>query len=331
MLRPRAERVLVIGLASGITAGSVTLHDAPQRIDVAEIEPAVVNASHFFDKYNRRPLEDPQVRLVINDARNHLQLAEDGTYDLVTSEPSNPWISGVSNLFTLEFLALGKRKPAPGGVWAQWLHCYAMDPDDLRSLLATFAATFEHVRLFALDLSDLLVVGSDAPLPMRASAVRSMLEVNPALAKDLQVIGMGTPAKLLALYAMDRHAVLELTRGIELNTDDNMRIEYSAPLHLYERTVAENRELLMRAADIPFDAVDEPGSLVALAAEYLDNYDLPRARMALRAARAESPDDPRLPALSSLLEHAGEADVAVMPLLLEALKTAAVRAPDARP
>ncbi|MFB3103892.1 MAG: fused MFS/spermidine synthase, partial [Pseudomonadales bacterium] len=76
--RPDSEKVLIIGLASGITAGSVTLHEAPTHIDITEIEPAIVAASHIFDKYNHRPLEDPRVSLVLNDARNHLQLAKDG-------------------------------------------------------------------------------------------------------------------------------------------------------------------------------------------------------------------------------------------------------------
>ena len=104
-----------------------------------EIEPEIIEASRFFEEHNHEPLEDPRVRLHLNDARNHLLLTEDGTYDMIGSEPSNPWLSGVSNLFTLEFFQLGKRKMRPGGVWAQWIQTYGMRPDDLRSLLGTIS------------------------------------------------------------------------------------------------------------------------------------------------------------------------------------------------
>ena len=100
--RPDADRALVIGFASGITTGSIVLHDKPTTIDVVEIEPAVLEASREFEAVNHRPLEDPRVHVFLNDARHHLILARDGSYDLVSSEPSNPWITGVSNLFTRE-------------------------------------------------------------------------------------------------------------------------------------------------------------------------------------------------------------------------------------
>ena len=162
--RPDAREVMVVGLASGITAGSVTLRPSPRAIDIVEIEPVIVEASREFNEFNHRPLDDPRVRLVLDDARSHLMRVPDGHYDLAISEPSNPWISGVSNLFTREFFELGKRKLSPSGVWVQWLHCYEMSADDLRSLLATFAAVYPEVQVFRVDAADLVVLGSRASL-----------------------------------------------------------------------------------------------------------------------------------------------------------------------
>src|SRR6185503_10971294 len=99
----RPERVVVIGLASGITAGAVTVLPGLGTLEVAELEPAIHDAARIFDDHNHHVLDNPKVTIVWNDGRNHLLRQPPGTYDLVVSEPSNPYLSGVANLFTREF------------------------------------------------------------------------------------------------------------------------------------------------------------------------------------------------------------------------------------
>ena len=288
--RPDAKRVLVIGLASGITAGSVTLHETPERIDVVEIEPMVVEASHEFDGVNHRPLEDPRVQVHLNDARNHLFLAADGSYDVVSSEPSNPWISGVSNLFTKEFFALGKRKLSSGGVWAQWLQTYSMHHTDVRSLLATFADAFPHVAVFRVDAADMVLLGSDAPLSISAGSLADLFRAE-NLRRDLAVAGFLRTEDILSRYLFSRDPIERLVGDIELNTDDNMRIEYSAPKHLYEETQRANSRMLFSVAEVPLDAVEGFESLLALAQAYRQHDpDQRRSLEALRATEVLSPD-----------------------------------------
>jgi len=290
--RPDAERILVIGLASGITAGSVTLHGAPTRIDIAEIEPAVVEASHEFDEHNHRPLQDPRVHLIVNDARNHLVLTPDGAYDLVTSEPSNPWLTGVSNLFTREFFELGKRKMAPDGVWGQWVHLYSMGTEEVRSLLGTFGDVFAHVRVFRIEESDLLLLGSAAPLPIETPGLARIFLRDAAVLEDLGRVEIRRPETLLGFYLFDQGGVAKLADGVERNTDDNMRIEYAAPLLLHESTEVENLVLLESVAEIPLDAIEETEGLLALARVYREWDETWRRTLAtMRAAKARSPDD----------------------------------------
>ena len=300
---PSAERVLVIGLASGITLGAVTLHPA-REIDLVELEPAVVAASHEFDEYNKRPLEDSRVRLIINDARNFLTLTQDGTYDLVSSQPSNPWLTGVSNLFTREFFELGKRKLTPQGVWVQWLQTYSMGPTDVRSLLATFADVYEDVKVFRVSPADLLVVGSRIDLPLSAAAFKTIFQ-NDQVAQDLRVINIEVPEHLLGLHQFSRDTLLRLTDQDIRNTDDNMRIEYSAPLKLFEDTLTANVTMLERHAEVlPEVAVDVAG-LLALARTYADHD--PRWRRAfetLQYARTQYPDHSDvIVAYEEALEH----------------------------
>jgi spermidine synthase len=276
------DDVLVIGLASGITAGAVAQVDAIERLTVVELEPTMPAAARWFDAYNHAVLDDPRLDLVANDGRNHLLLTPEASYDVVVAEPSNPWLTGVSNLFTEEFFALGKRRLKPGGVWAQWVQIYGMGDRDLRSLLATFAHVYPHVQLFApLENADLVLVGSDAPLPLRAERVAQARARWPRVAAELDGLGLPHPESLLASWVTDRDGVLRVAGEIELNTDDNMRIEYGAPLHLHRRTASRNLELLARAWSVPVDAVDrDPLALLRLAEAYLTGADLDRALLA---------------------------------------------------
>ena len=107
------ERALLVGLASGVTAGSM-LSEGAGSLDVVELEREVVKASHFFDHVNGRPLEDPRTQLMVEDARAVLYRAGEG-WDVIVSEPSNPWITGVSSLFTQEYWQLGRARLREGG------------------------------------------------------------------------------------------------------------------------------------------------------------------------------------------------------------------------
>ena len=298
LFRPQAEQVLVIGLASGITAGSVTLHPGVARIDVVELEPVVVTASHEFDAYNHRPLDDERVRLLINDARNQLLLTPNHTYDLVSSEPSNPWISGVSNLFTREFFLLGKQKLKPGGIWCQWLHTYGMSPAELRSLLATFADVYAHIRLFRVDGSDLILIGSNVPLPLNSTAIQEVLFSNQAVAVELKSLAFIRPEDILSLYQFSRKPLVQIAGAVERNTDDNMRIEYAAPLRLYDDTSDANSELIQSVAELPWDMIEGPKALIALANAYAANdWSWRRTLATLHYAMALYPDDTHIVAL----------------------------------
>jgi spermidine synthase len=292
LARPEAKRVLIVGLASGISLGSATLYPNVEEIDVIEIEPVVVTASHQFDEYNHRPLEDPRVRLHVNDARNHLLLTKDGTYDLVSSEPSNPWITGVSNLFTREFFELGKRKLAPGGVWGQWLQIYGMTPGEVKTILATFADVYPYVQVFRVDESDLVLLGSDEPLPLSTEQIAETVSGNEGVIAELGALEITGADEIMALYHFDQTTIAELAGDAELNTDNNMLIEYSAPLHIHAETRVPNLEMLLGAAEIPVDAVDGARGLMHLARAYFKyDWDGRRAMRTLEIAMEMDPDD----------------------------------------
>ena len=104
-------------------------------------------------------LEDPRVHVIPTDGRNYI-LATPEQYDVITAEPSNPWIAGIANLYTREFYQVIKSKIKDDGIFAQWFHNYSMSPDDFRMVFRTFAEAFPHVSLWSMKESDFLLVGS---------------------------------------------------------------------------------------------------------------------------------------------------------------------------
>ncbi len=272
--RPDSKKVLMVGLAAGYSAGAITVHTTPTQIDVVEIEGTIVKASKFFDEWNQTPLADPRVNMIINDARNQLNLAEDASYDLIISEPSNPWLTGVSNLFTREYFELGRSKLTPGGIWSQWIQIYGMNTEDLRSLLGTFSDTYKYVHLYStISDADLVLVGSDEPLNLNAAAFDKVIQRNPALVTELREIDVMSGLDLVARYRGDKTLLQDLSAGVIRNTDDNMRVEYSAPLNLYTWTGEANVTMLDKAMGenprIPYEATaGTPTAARELAAAY---------------------------------------------------------------
>ncbi|MCA9488387.1 MAG: fused MFS/spermidine synthase [Myxococcales bacterium] len=274
------RETMVIGLASGISAGAASLIPGVEHLQVVELEPAILDATRFFDPYNHQILDDPRLELVFNDGRNHVLRAPPGRWDLVVSEPSNPYLSGVSNLFTREFWEVGRTRLAPGGVWAQWVQIYGMGPDELRGLIRTFCEVYPHVAVYeVLAGADLVLLGADHPLvPTEPSAAR--LLASDAVARELGIIELHRSLDVVALHAMDREQALAFAGDAEPVTDDNLRVEYAAPLWLHTDVAMRNWDDLLATAHVPWTALgDEPLDWLDLADSYDALEDERRARI----------------------------------------------------
>ncbi|MDX2500102.1 MAG: fused MFS/spermidine synthase, partial [Deltaproteobacteria bacterium] len=161
LFQKNPQAVMVIGLASGVTAGEVLWYPV-EKLDILEINDQVVAASNFFSPWNNHVLSDPRTQLIIQDARAHLQLTEK-SYDVIISEPSNPWMAGLAALFTRDFFALAKDRLTDEGVFVQWMHAYQMDWETFALVGRTFAGVFPNGLLLVTNPSgggnDYLLVG----------------------------------------------------------------------------------------------------------------------------------------------------------------------------
>jgi predicted membrane-bound spermidine synthase len=162
LLAERAERAFVIGWGTGVTAGELAALGSMREVVVAEISSGVLAAAPLFDFASLGASHHPKIRVIRSDAYRAL-LRSRQRFDVIVSEPSNPWMTGVEMLYSREFLAAAKQHLAPGGVYAQWYHQYETDPASLSLVLRTYAAVFDHVAVWYGASADLFLLGFDAP------------------------------------------------------------------------------------------------------------------------------------------------------------------------
>jgi predicted membrane-bound spermidine synthase len=157
-----AERSFVVGYGTGVTAGEIAALDESKEVIVAEISPGIAAAAPLFDDANLGASKHPEVQIVRGDAYRVLLRAE-GKFDVIVSEPSNPWVNGVEMLYTVEFLQAVKDHLAPGGVFCQWFHTYETDRDTIALVLRTYAHVFDHVAIWYGLGTDLFLMAYDDP------------------------------------------------------------------------------------------------------------------------------------------------------------------------
>lgn len=226
--------VLHIGLGGGVSLGAITCHDVA-RVECVEIAPEVWEAAEFFAPYTHAALRNPRVVPITADGRNHLALTT-RSYDAIVSQPSNPWISGIGNLFTREFFELCRARLRPRGIAVVWLQSYSLALEDFRRVLATFSAVFPECSLWeAKPGSDYLLVGTLDRMEIDVARVEARM-ARRDVEEDLDRVRLRSIDDLAACYVMGPAEVAAWGRGAGENTDDNAALEWNAPRALCEPT-----------------------------------------------------------------------------------------------
>jgi spermidine synthase len=237
LYHPDPKRVLVIGLGSGVTAGSVLTHPA-QRVDCVEISSAVADAARFFDRDNHGALNDPRLHVIRRDARNHL-LTSRTDYDVIVSQPSNPWVNGEANLFSLEWYRIVRDRLGSGGLLVQWLPTYSMAERDLKTILHTMRTVFPNISLWTSGAVGDVVILASKGVPLRIDYPK-LLErgSRPEVSQDLARLGMIPALVPTDLFIMNRDELSAYLYGDgnapPLNTDNSPHIEFGTPKRMAE-------------------------------------------------------------------------------------------------
>ena len=306
------RRVVLVGLGSGISAASIARHPSVQSVTCVEIEPNVARGARaFFGHLNDNILDpgrDPRFTLAIDDGRSHIERATE-PYDVIVSEPSNPWLAGVGNLYTTEFYEQCKSKLSPGGIIVQWVQLYSLDWDTVRMILATFSGVFPNVTVFNTTTTDLLLVGSPAPIVLDKVELQHRLDALPSR-EDLAGFGLDTPGGITSCFLLSDADLRRACAGAPRNTDDLPLLEFAAPRSLYRECAADNfRHLLdARSSPLPPDeqlagfALNDPRTLAQFhhhrARSYIRRRDEEQALREIEAAVALDGRNPWI-----LMEH----------------------------
>jgi predicted membrane-bound spermidine synthase len=250
---PLASEVAVIGHGSGISTHAILGSPHVRHVTTIEIEPVMIEASRMFMPANRRVFEDPRSEFAIDDARAFFASSQK-TFDIIVAEPSNPWVSGVSGLFTTEFYSRAKSRLTPNGVFAQWMHTYEISDDLVLSILSAIDRNFEDWEVFATSGRDILIVASPRKLPAPDWSVMQY----PGVAEDLRVTWPVTPRTLEAMRIADRSSLAPLLRQVrrpnsdffptvDLNAERARFMEASAK-GLFDITTGLNLPAMVRGA-----------------------------------------------------------------------------------
>jgi predicted membrane-bound spermidine synthase len=227
-LHPNPTKALVVGLGTGSTAGWLAALPAMERVDVVELEPAIVTVAERCALVNQNALRNPKLHLTIGDAREVLLTTRE-KYDVIVSEPSNPYRAGVAGLFTREYYQSVDRCLRSGGMFFQWVQAYEIDERTMQIFYSTLGSVFPNIESWQTAGGDLLLMASHSPINFDLSALRARFAEEPfksALLAAWRSVGL---EDFLGHYVGNNSVAdtLQHLDSVPLNTDDRTVIEFA--------------------------------------------------------------------------------------------------------
>ncbi len=223
LARPHATDVALIGFGSGVTCHVLLASPTLERLDTIEIEPQMVEAARELMPVNHRAYEDPRNNFHFDDAKAFFAGAA-RRYDIIISEPTNPWVSGVASLFTVEFYGEVKRYLKPEGVLAQWIQGYELSDELLMTVLAALDQEFADYMILRVGDSDWVILASESPIALPDAAPLRW----PSLAAELEVLGLRDIAQVDALIVANKRMLHATLADRQANSDAHPLLDVGA-------------------------------------------------------------------------------------------------------
>ncbi|HVH99834.1 MAG TPA: hypothetical protein VM869_14025, partial [Enhygromyxa sp.] len=255
LARPDARYAATIGMGSGVTSHTLLASPELERLDTVEIEPYMAEGAKLFHPVNRRTFEDPRSNIIFDDAKAYFAAAE-AKYDIVVSEPSNPWVAGVSSLFTVEFYQEIKRYMADDGVLGQWMHGYELSDELLLSVLAAVDREFADYQIYRVGSRDWLILAATQEHGVGKLDARALAW--PDLAAEAEVLGIRAVNQIDALLVANDELLHPFLANVTPNTDDRPLLDNGAERARFFRSSAE---ALLELRFYPFPLAEVFGGL----------------------------------------------------------------------
>jgi spermidine synthase len=250
LLHDNPKEVLVVGFGSGVTVRAALEVSGVTEVECVEIEPAVFETAEYFDSVNEGVYLNPRAQYFVDDARSHI-IASEKKYDVIISEPSNPWISGIGNLFSKEFYEISLSRLKDDGIFAQWVQLYSMDTNSLKMILKTFSSVFPESSVWQASKYDIIIIGHKGPFHgLDYSKLSKKLKGTATW--DLKAyLNISDPMDLFSYYVMGTEGIRAFSSGAELDTDDKPLLEFNTPLARDIRSSEINYHFLMTNLSVP--------------------------------------------------------------------------------
>jgi spermidine synthase len=240
ILHPNPTRAAVIGLGTGSSGGWLAAIPSMERVDVFELEPAIEHVARLCAPVNHDALDNPKMHLLLGDAREAL-LTSRRKYDVIASEPSNPFRAGIASLFTAEYYQAVSSRLREKGVFVQWVQAYEIDEETLSTIYATLSSEFEYVETWQIGQFDLAMVATHEPIDYDVARLRSRIAepvYRDALAKAWHAVDL---EGVLGRFVAGPQFAKEIAESGEVNTDDMNHIEFGFARSLGGRDVPVER------------------------------------------------------------------------------------------
>jgi predicted membrane-bound spermidine synthase len=240
LVKPDAQDVFVLGMGSGVTAGAALAYPI-QRLDIAENCVPVIQAAKIFSGWNHNVLNDPRTHVWREDARTVLKLHQQ-RYDVLITEPSNPWTVGVGSVFSRQFYEIAASRLKTNGIIAQWFHVYEASDNIVQLVLRTFNSVFPYIEVWDTGVGDIVILGSKHPWKTGPDVFRRGFGID-RVRTDMWMIDVHSPEALLARQLASQQTGFAIAGPGPIQSDLFPILEYAAPKAFY---LDNNSEMLWR-------------------------------------------------------------------------------------
>jgi spermidine synthase len=227
LAHPNPKTALIVGLGTGSTSGWIADVPMMERVDAVELEPVVVDIANYYAPVNRNALQNPKHRTSIADAREVLLTTKE-QYDVIFSEPSNPYRAGIASLYTQDFYRATSGRLRPNGLFVQWVQMYSIDSRTMKTIYATMSSVFPYVHTWTTTAGDIVLVASREPIVYDFDLIRQRMATEPFRSAAHVAWRAESVEALFAHFLGSERLSKVAADGVPtLNTDDRQVIEFS--------------------------------------------------------------------------------------------------------
>ena len=245
LLHPDPKQVLIIGMGAGVSSGIIASYPAVESVTVVELSGEVPGGARKFADWNFHVLDNPKVKVVINDGANYVK-ATRKKYDIISSDPIHPFISGNGILYSYEHWKICKEHLKDGGVLAQWLPLYQLSPADFATVIRTFVDAFPNATMWFSGI-DTVLIGTKSNLKVDLKRMAEHMGSAPAVTRDLLAMGVHKPADILGWHVAGPDQLDAMGGDAPVNRVEYPVLEFTAPKGITIRGVGRTMPALLTA------------------------------------------------------------------------------------